>query len=143
MPDILRGITTDALGFSLKHELRWLKNFGRNYYGCCEPLSGKFDLMDKIPNLGKVSISPWSNIAASAERSRGKYVLSIKPNPAVFVTETFDEDFVRKDLIERFDQAKGCSFELVMKDVSSVNYKPERLWRWAEIAKETIEAYYG
>jgi len=129
--------------FSLKHELRWLKNFGMNYYGCCEPLSGKFDLMDKIPNLRKVSTSPWSDIAKTAERSKGKYVLSIKPNPAIFVTETLDEDFIRKDLIERFDLAKGCSFELVMKDISSVKYKPERLWRWAEIARETIETYYG
>lgn len=129
--------------FSLKHELRWLENFGMNYYGCCEPLSGKFDILDKIPNLRKVSTSPWSDIAKSAERSKGKYVLSIKPNPAVFITDTLDEAFIKKDLKERFDQAKGCSFELVMKDISSVKYQPQRLWRWAEIAKETIEEYYG
>lgn len=129
--------------FSLKHELRWLENFGMNYYGCCEPLSGKFDLLDKIPNLRKVSTSPWSDIAKSAERAKDKYVLSIKPNPAIFITETFDEDFIKKDLIEKFKQAKGASFELIMKDISSVAYKPQRLWRWAEIARETIDAYYG
>lgn len=129
--------------FSLRHELRWLENFGLNYYGCCEPLSGKMDIMDKIPNLRKISTSPWSDIAVSAERSKGKYVLSIKPNPAVFITDSLDEDFIRKDLIERFDQAKGCSFELVMKDISSVRYQPQRLWRWAEIARETVDSYFG
>ncbi len=129
--------------FSLKHELRWLEKFGMNYYGCCEPLSGKFDILDKIPNLRKVSTSPWANIRQSAERAKGKYVLSVKPNPAVFVSTTFDEDFVRKDLIDRFEQAKGCSIELIMKDISTVMNKPERLWRWSEIAKETVETYYG
>lgn len=129
--------------FSLEQELRWLEHFGMNYYGCCEPLSGKFDLMDKIPNLRKVSTSPWSDIAKSRERAKGKYVLSIKPNPAVFITDTLDEAFIKKDLIQRFEQAKGCSFELVMKDISSVAHKPERLWRWAQIARETIDSYYG
>ncbi len=46
-------------------------------------------------------------------------------------------------MIERFDQAKGCSVEVVMKDISTVRYQPQRLWRWAEIAKETIDEYYG
>lgn len=129
--------------FSLKHEMRWLKEFGLNYYGCCEALSGKFDILDKIPNLRKVSTSPWSNIPKTAERSKGKYVVSVKPNPAVFVTDTLDEDFIRKDLIEKFDQLKGCYFEVIMKDVSTVKYEPQRLWQWAKVAKETVDTYYG
>ena len=56
--------------------------------------------------------------------------------------DTWDEDFIRKDLTKKFDQAKGCSFELVMKDISSVYGKPERLWRWAEIEREVVDGYY-
>ena len=26
--------------FALEHDLRWLRRWGLNYYGCCEPLDG-------------------------------------------------------------------------------------------------------
>ena len=32
----------------------------------------------------------------------------------------------------------GCPLELILKDISTVNYEPQRLWRWAEIAMETV-----
>jgi len=41
--------------FAVQHELRWLKRWGLNYYGCCEPLDGKTDVLNRIPNLRKVS----------------------------------------------------------------------------------------
>jgi hypothetical protein len=31
--------------------------------------------------------------------------------------------------------------EIIMKDISTVRYKPERLWDWARIAMEVAEAY--
>ena len=31
--------------FALEHDLRWLSRWGLNYYGCCEPLDGKADLL--------------------------------------------------------------------------------------------------
>lgn len=129
--------------FSLKHELRWLEQFGLNYYGCCEPLSRKYDILDKIPRLRKVSCSPWTDLNVSAERSKGKYVMSIKPSPAVFITDKLDEAYIRKDLRKTFELTKGCSYELIMKDISSVRYEPQRLWRWAEIVMEEINRYYN
>ena len=44
--------------FAIEHDLRWLKRWGLVYYGCCEPLSGKIDLLRRIPNLRKISASP-------------------------------------------------------------------------------------
>jgi hypothetical protein len=29
--------------------------------------------------------------------------------------------------------------EIIMKDVSTVNHQPERLWQWAEMAKGMVE----
>ena len=45
--------------FALKHDLRWLERWGLTYYGCCEPLDRKIDILRRIPNLRKISVSPW------------------------------------------------------------------------------------
>lgn len=129
--------------FSLKYEVEWLKQFGAAYYGCCEPLSGKMDLMDRIPNLVKVSMSPWNDFAAAAERCKGRYVMSCKPNPAVLASEHFNEELVRRDIASILVKTRGCSLELIMKDISTVRHEPMRLIRWAEIAREEIYRYYA
>ena len=129
--------------FSLKYELEWLKQFGAAYYGCCEPLSGKMDLMDRIPNLLKVSMSPWNDFAAAAERCKGRYVMSCKPNPAVLATERFNEEQARRDIASILEKTRGCSLELIMKDISTVRHEPARLIRWAEIAREEIDRFYA
>jgi len=38
-------------------------------------------------------------------------------------------------------KAKGCMVEVIMKDISTVNYEPNRLWEWAEMASELTEEY--
>jgi hypothetical protein len=35
------------------------ERFGLVYYGCCDPLDGKMDQVRMIPNVRKVSMSPW------------------------------------------------------------------------------------
>lgn len=128
--------------FSLKHEIRWLKQFGLNYYGCCEPLHNKMRILEKIPNLRKVSVSPWCNIEVLRENAKGNYVLSCKPSPAVFATDTFDEQAARRAVRTILEQTRGCSLELIMKDISTVRYQPQKLWRWSEIAREEIDRMY-
>ena len=36
-------------------------------------------------------------------------------------------------------QARGCAVEVIMKDVSTVRYQPQRLWAWARMAMEVAE----
>ncbi len=128
--------------FSLKHEMRWLERFGLTYYGCCEPLSGKFDILERIPNLRKVSMSPWADISKAAERAKGKYVLSCKPNPAIFAGDHFDPQRAEREILDILQKAKGCSVEIIMKDISTVRYQPQRLWEWAQIARKTVQDFY-
>jgi len=127
--------------FALKYELRWLERFGLNYYGCCEPLHTKIDVLRAIPNLRKVSVSPRCDVGKMVEGTGGAYVLSIKPNPAILATDRFNEDLARQELRAALDPARGCSVEVIMKDISTVRYDPRRLWRWCEIAMEVVREY--
>ena len=122
--------------FAVEHDLRWLKRFGLTYYGCCEPLDIKAEILSRIPNLRKVSISPWVDSKLAVESFGDRYVLSRKPSPAVFIT--WNADNAKKQLKDFLDIAKGCNVELIMKDVSTVGYQPQILWEWAEIAMKVV-----
>ena len=54
--------------FAVKHDLRWLSRWGLTYYGCCEPLDQKIDILRRIPNLRKISASPWCNTERLVEK---------------------------------------------------------------------------
>jgi hypothetical protein len=128
--------------FALKHDLRWLERWGLTYYGCCEPLDRKIDLMKKIPNLRKISISPWNDLERVVKEVGGDYVLSRKPNPAIFIDDAWNPQKARDELKEVLDRAgKGCHIEFIMKDISTVRYGPERLWEWETIAMDVCEGF--
>ncbi len=125
--------------FALKYEKRWMERFGLNYYGCCEPLHNKIDILKSIPNLRKISMSPKADINKARENGADNYVLSIKPNPAILAENKWHPERARSELETKLNQAKGCSVEIIMKDISTVNYQPQRLWEWAKIASEASE----
>jgi hypothetical protein len=126
--------------FAVKHDLRWLERWGLNYYGCCEPLDGKAEVLARIPNLRKVSVSPWCRTERAIENLGGKYVLSRKPNPAILAEDHWHPERARKEIRDFLDATEGrCHVELIMKDISTVRYKPQRLWEWSQIAMEEAE----
>lgn len=128
--------------FALRHDLRWLSRWGLTYYGCCEPLSGKIHLLRRIPNLRKISMSPWNDFDRAVREIRGDYVFSFKPSPAIFAEEAWSPEKARAELERVLDKTCGlCHVEIIMKDISTVRYKPERLWDWARIAAEVAEQY--
>jgi hypothetical protein len=127
--------------FALKHEMRWLERWGLTYYGCCEPLDIKLDILRRIPNLRKVSISPWVNTDRAVNAVRSDYVCSRKPSPAVFATETWNPEQARFELQDFLEKARGCRVEIIMKDISTVRYQPRRLWEWEKIAMQLAERY--
>lgn len=128
--------------FDITYAAKAMEPFGMVYYGCCEPLHNKIDILKKIKNLRKISITPWADINAAAEIAGGEYVIAAKPNPAN-VSVGFDENVIRKELKEITDAVKrnGCSCDIVLKDISTVAGKPERLLKWAQIAMETVGSY--
>ena len=125
--------------FAIEHDLKWMERWKLTYYGCCEPLAGKGHLMKKIPNLRKVSCSPWNNTGKVIAELGRDYVLSRKPNPAIFVPDKFDPVQAGREIRDFLVQTEGeCHVEFIMKDISTVNYEPRRLWEWERICMEEV-----
>jgi hypothetical protein len=125
--------------FAVKHDLRWLERFGMTYYGCCEPLDKKMDVLRKIPNLRKISTSPWCDIERMVSEVGVDYVISQKPSPAIFAEADWQPRKARADIREVLEKADGkCHIEFIMKDISTVRRDPKRLWQWSQIAMEEV-----
>lgn len=127
--------------FELDYATRWHARFGLVYYGCCEPLDGKIEIIKKIPHVRKVSMSPWVNVEKGAERIGGDLVFSRKPSPALLAGDTWEPDAVERDLTDTVERCRrhGCPVELILKDISTVRYQPQRLWEWAAVASRVAE----
>lgn len=128
--------------FEYPYIARMAEYFGMIYYGCCDRLDDRLDMVKRIPNVRKVSCSPWSNCKQFAERIGQELIMSNKPTPALLAGTSVNWDAVRADLQLTVDLARAnqVNLELILKDVSTVGYEPERLTRWAEIAMEVVGA---
>ena len=124
--------------FIFPYHLSMASHFGKVYYGCCEPVHSRWHVLKRMPNLARVSVSPWADEAFMARELGRNVVYSRKPNPAMISTEKFDETAIRADLRRTLTTARGCRVELIMKDVHTLNNEPERLPRWVQLARETI-----
>ncbi len=126
--------------FEVDYASRICGRFGLVYYGCCDPLDGKMNEVRMIPNVRKVSMSPWVDEERGASEIGTDYVYSRKPNPAQLAYSTFDPEEVRAHLTATFRTCKqhGCPLEIILKDVSTVRYQPERLDQWAKVAMQVV-----
>lgn len=129
--------------FDLAYMRRLMDKCGLSYYGCCEPLDKIIPYLKKIPNMRKIGVSPWADVRSSAEQIGGDYVFARKPNPA-FVAGDFDGKTVRKEISETVELclAHGCPYEFVLKDISTVSYKPQNLIRWNDTVMGVLDHYY-
>ena len=128
--------------FDIEYMKKIMEPFGLVYYGCCEPLDKKIDLIEKLPHLRKISITPWADIDNAAEVIGNRYVIANKPNPAS-VAGKLDEDALRAEISRILAACKrnGCSFDMVLKDISSAGYDVNNLIRWEQIVMEMVRNY--
>ena len=126
--------------FSLQYEKRLLEPFGLNGYGCCEDLTHKLDDVFTIPNIRRISISPFADVEKCAEKLGGDYIYSWKPHPAHLCGE-FSPERIRAYIRHALDVTKGCAVEMILKDTHTCDHQPSRFTRWTEIARELVAEY--
>jgi hypothetical protein len=128
--------------FILKYDKKILDQCGMVSYGCCEPYTTKFGMLKKhLPNLRRVSVSPWCDPVRAAEELTNRYLYSLKPNPALIAE--FDPELVRQDVRNKLEVSKGCQVEIILKDTNTIHNDPPRVTAWTEIVRKEIERFSG
>ena len=143
-----QGFSTVSPAMHAEFEIAYIKpiaeRFAYTYYGCCEPLDNKLDVIRKISNLRKVGCSPWANVEKMAQQLGGDFVLSRKPNPA-HVAHRTDPEEIRQEIEETVKLAihYGCPLDITLKDISTVSNRPENLIVWSQAVSDVLDQYYG
>jgi hypothetical protein len=122
--------------FVFPYQQPLLERFGLSCYGCCEPLDKRWHIVQQIPNLRRVSVSPWADPPSMAEMLGDRYIYSMKPSPTDLAMGSFDEDRIRAKLREEFRITRDCRVEAIMKDNHTIGNDPQRVIRWVQIARE-------
>lgn len=125
--------------FLLAYQLPILAQFGLTAYGCCEDLSRKIDMLRRVPNLRRIAVSPFADVAACAEQIGADYVFSYRPSPADMVGYGYDEDRIRRILRRDLQAARGCHVDITLKDVETVQGDPDRIRRWTALTRHVID----
>lgn len=128
--------------FMLRYQLPILRHFGLVAYGCCEDLTRKIDMLRQIPNLRRIAVSPFANVARCAEQIGRDYVLSYRPSPADMVSYGFDRDRIRSILARDLAICRDCHIDITLKDVETVENDPDRVRNWVMLAREVIEEVF-
>jgi len=122
--------------FIFPYEKPIMDRFGLTCYGCCEPLHSRWNVVKHHHNLRRVSSSAWANLPKMAASLEDKFILSLKPNPAVLAVPKPDWESIRSYLRNAIDACRGCRLEIIMKDNHTLANHPEHAVEWVRIAQE-------
>jgi len=122
--------------FVLPYLAKLSEMFGLIYYGCCERVDDRLELiMQAMPNLRSVSVSGWSDKKKVAEMLGSNYVYSRKPVPAHVSGPNPHWDLAKKDMQETYDAAGQGNVEILFRDLYDVNGDISRLRKWVDMTK--------
>ena len=126
--------------FFLPYLARATSRFGLVYYGCCEPVHDRLEMiMAAMPNLRSVSVSPWADFEKVAELLGRDYVFSRKPDPVPISGPQPHWERAEADLRRTYEAAREGNVELLFRDVYDVGGDRTRLARWVELARSVFD----
>lgn len=135
------GISPDMFKeFIFPYQKKLMERFGLTCYACCEPMDQRFDIVKVVPNLRRVSVSPWADKEIMAEKLGNQYIYSLKPSPSPLAVNHMDEDLVRRNLRDVLKKTVNNQVEVIMKDNHTLGNNPNNIVRFAEITREEIES---
>lgn len=126
--------------FFLPYLAKLSSKFGLIYYGCCEPVHDRLDLiMEAIPNLRSVSVSGWADFQKIGEMLGNRYVYSRKPSPNFLSGANPDWQAAEADMRKTRAATRDCNLELLFRDLYTVNGERGRLAKWVAMTKAVFE----
>ena len=127
--------------FAVNYERRYLKHFGLNVIGCCEPLERKMDIIRTVPNLRVISMSEWVDREKAAEELKDDYVFAYKPTGSYLAAESWNLEAAQRDLEDLLEKTRGCVVEIHHNACSTCRNQPERIFDWVQMAMRLVEEY--
>jgi len=125
--------------FVIQCERRLLSRFGLTAYGCCEALDDKLPYILRLPNMRRLSISPFADVKKCAEILQNKYIYSWKPNPSYVCSPEFDTAAIKKYLTEAKEYTKNCVLEIILADTHTCHNQVYRFKEWVEICRNIFQ----
>jgi hypothetical protein len=125
--------------FLLSYQIPILSKFWLVSYGCCEDLTHKVEGVLKIPNLRIFVCSAWTDLEKVVAAVGDRYTIMWRQKATDVVFGGIDE--IRRHLEEGMRIAQGCYVQIVLRELQTLNGRPERLSEWASIAKEIAAKY--
>jgi hypothetical protein len=118
--------------------------FGLVYYGCCEAVHDRWDaIIEAMPNVRAVSVSPWCDMEAIAAKLGKNVVFSRKPRPAPISGDHADWVALRQDARATLEAARECNLEIIFRDVYRIGGDRARLREWVEMVRRTADEVGG
>lgn len=126
--------------FLLSYQIPILSQFWLASYGCCENLTRKLNGVLKIPNLRIFVCSAWTDLRKVVDAVGDRYTIMWREKASEIV---FADDItpIRKNQEEAMRIAQGCRVQIVLRELQTLNGRPERLKDWARSAKEVAAKF--
>lgn len=126
--------------FLLNYQIPVFQQYGAVQYGCCEDLSRKIDVVLRIPNLRIFVCSAWTDLDKVIEACGTRYTIMWRQSAAAVV---FPDDLepIRKHLERGMRKLQGHHYQVVLRELETLQGHPNRLREWARTAIETAEKY--
>jgi hypothetical protein len=118
--------------------------FGLLSYGCCEAVHPIWTgVLETLPMLRKVSISPWCDERFMGDALRGKKIVYLrKPTPNLIgLGSVLDEAAIKAHFRDTLLATRGCHVEFAQRDVYSVG-SAERVKKYVQLFRETVDQYW-
>ncbi|MCX7590667.1 MAG: hypothetical protein N2255_03460 [Kiritimatiellae bacterium] len=126
--------------FCLAYQRPILARYGAVAYGCCENLTKKIEGVLSIPNLRIFVCSAWTDLKTVLDKVPPSYCIMWrqKASDVVFAR---DDDTLRRGLREGCRLLRGRSYQIVLRELQTLNGRLDRLHVWTRIAKQVAEEF--
>jgi hypothetical protein len=112
--------------------------FGLVYYGCCEPVHDRWQpIIQAIPTIRAVSISPWCDMQVMGEKLGRDIIFSRKPKPWLLSGSAPDWPALAADLDATLAATRDGCLEIIFRDVYAIDERPT-LRRWVDLVRSRI-----
>ena len=107
--------------FLMPHFRRLAAKFKLMKFGCCEPVHGFITHLQTLPQLRKVSVTPWCDQRQLAAVCRPDIIWCRKPVPLLLCGSSFDPQALRDHLRETLEIGAPRFIEFVFRDTNRLN----------------------